>query len=150
MKTRKYAVTYQVPHWHTVTVGIQAKSASQARSKAHAAFLDLTLWDDTEGRPLLADDFDEDTEERIEIENERRFDDPKNPLGFFAQQIAQWPQPSEVVLKDRKHRNALALLAEIRQHFPSLDGFIEPLSETAALDKLRCLWPRLQALTARD
>ena len=105
---------------------------------------------DTEGRPLLADDFDEDIEERIEIENERRFDDAKNPLGFFAQQVAEWPQPSEVVLKDLKHRNALALLAEIRQLFPSLDGFIEPLSETAALDKLRCLLPRLQALTARD
>ncbi len=150
MKTRNYTVRYQVPHWHTVTVGIQAKSASEARRKAHAAFLDLTLWDDTPTRPLLTDDFDEDTEERIEIENERRFDDPKNPLGFFAQPVAEWPQPSEVVLKDRKHRNALALLAEIRQLFPILDSLIEPLHDVATLDKLRCLWPRLQALTARD
>jgi len=150
MKTRKYTVTYQVPHWHTVTVGIQAKSAREACSKAHAAFLDLSLWEDSETRPLLVDDFDEDTQERIEIENERRIDDAKNPIGFSAQWVAQWPQPSEVVLKDRRHRNALALLAEIRQLCPILDGVGEPQSETSLLDKLHRIWPRLQALTSRD
>ena len=149
MKTRKYTVTYQVPHWHTVTVGIQAKSASEARTKAHAAFLDLSLWEDSEACPLLVDDFDEDTQERIAIENERRIDDANNSIGFNAQWVSQWPQPSATVLKDRMHRKALALLAEIRQLFPALDGVIEVESELA-LDKLQRIWPRLQALTARD
>ena len=150
MKTRKYTVTYQVPYWHTVTVGIQAKSAGEACTKAHAAFLDLSLWDDSEACPLLVDDFDEDTGERIEIENERRIDDAKNPIGLTAQRVSQWPQPSAVVLKDRRHRQALALLAEIRQLFPGLEGVIESESELSALDKLHRIWPRLQALTSRD
>ena len=156
MKIKKYTVTYQVPHWHTVTVGICATSARSARHKAHAAFLDLSLWDDTEACPLLVDDFDEDTEERIEIERERRVDDAKNPLGFFAQSVADWPQPTDVVLKDRKHRDALALLAEIRRMFPALVadqqhfGTVTPenVGDHAA-EQSRLIWPRLQALTAR-
>ncbi|MHB8409565.1 MAG: hypothetical protein ACYDHY_15985 [Acidiferrobacterales bacterium] len=75
MQTRKlqtagdnrYVVEYRLVHDHVVRVGIIAASEEDATRIAAEQFNDGTLWDDTPGRPLLADDFEEQDDNTLEF-----------------------------------------------------------------------------------
>ncbi len=56
----RYIVEYELPYTHRVQVGIEAESPEAASKKAERLFDDAMLWCDTEGVPLLYDDYEED------------------------------------------------------------------------------------------
>ncbi|SRR5258706_85878 len=110
-KKRKYAVSYELPYVHLVTVGVRAHSATNAISKARRAFDAGTIWDDSAAMPLLADDFCE-------------CGDPGAPLQFTAEAVDAFRSDSSVVRmrQEKAARHAAQLLVEAWQRNDARGG----------------------------
>ena len=107
----KFIVSYELPHLHTVRVGIEAPDVERAREIAREKLDDGTLWDNTAEMPLLTDDFNE--------------VDDGTVLEFEAQPVTDWPQPDASVGYLVAHERALRaaqLLAEAYAHGEARGG----------------------------
>lgn len=56
---KKFIVSYSLPYYHRVSVGVTAEDSDEAIRLAQTAFDDGEIWDDTEAMPLLYDDYEE-------------------------------------------------------------------------------------------
>jgi hypothetical protein len=90
--TQHFVVSYEIDYVHRVSVGIEAESPEVAQQIAEQAFNEATIWDDTAAMPLLADDYQESSDER---------------LVWESVAVERWPAPDTSVQQLKKEQAAM-------------------------------------------